>query len=149
MAYKDKEKARAAKNASYAKNKDKYLETERVRRLNETDEQRVARLEYHKKYYQENKESCNASVRNSTLKRKYGISQEDYAKMHLEQNGACSICKTKNFSTKRNKMLCVDHNHETGKARALLCDTCNLLIGFAYEDESILLDAIEYIRKHK
>lgn len=148
MPYKDKEKARAAKNASYTKNKEKYLEAEKIKRQNETDEERSIRLEYHKEHYKNNKEHYATINRNCALKRKYGINQEEYNKMLISQDGKCAICETKDYSNKRNKMLCVDHNHITGQVRQLLCDSCNMLIGNANENENILYEAINYIRKH-
>ena len=149
MPYKDKEKARAAKNASYAKNKEKYLQTEKLRKQNETEEERFKRLEYHRQHYKNNKHLYTEQNRNAALKRRYGITQEDYERMSAEQNGRCAICEINEFSNKRNKMLCVDHDHITGQVRQLLCDSCNILIGNANEDENILHKAIQYIRKHK
>ncbi len=53
----------------------------------------------------------------------------------------CQIC-TKEFTR---SALCQDHHHESGQLRGTLCRSCNLLIGFAHEDEEILLSAVEYL----
>ena len=47
------------------------------------------------------------------------------------------------------KRLAVDHNHETGKIRALLCSECNQMLGKAKDSEETLLAAVAYLRKHK
>jgi len=62
------------------------------------------------------------------LKWKYGLTQAEYDAMLAEQGGVCAICKRSETKISINgtiQGLCVDHNHETGKVRALLCDECN------------------------
>jgi hypothetical protein len=75
-----------------------------------------------------------------TRKTKYGITPEEYSTMHASQNGNCAICE-KNFET-----LCVDHDHDTGRVRGLLCQSCNKFIGLAFEDISILNASIDYLK---
>lgn len=74
---------------------------------------------------------------------------KDYLKMFTEQDGKCKICG-KDFylqSEVRGKTACVDHNHSTGKVRALLCNRCNFLVG---QLESELANkAKEYIEEYK
>lgn len=74
-----------------------------------------------------------------TLKR-YGITAEDYDHMFAEQNGLCAICGRPD-----SRALSVDHDHETGKVRGLLCSKCNFLLGYADDDPEILTRAIEYL----
>lgn len=74
---------------------------------------------------------------------KHKITSDQYIKMHEEQNYKCAICK--NYP-KTTKSLCIDHNHETGYLRSLLCDPCNTMIGLAKEDPEILQAAIEYLK---
>ena len=62
-----------------------------------------------------------------------------------EQNNKCAICGKEETGGMR---LALDHNHTTGKVRALLCRNCNKMIGCAKEDISILAKAIEYLKKH-
>lgn len=69
----------------------------------------------------------------------YGIQIEQYNEMLDKQNGLCEICK---FTMEK---ICIDHNHETGHVRALLCGNCNLLLGMAHEDAWILQRAANYI----
>jgi hypothetical protein len=53
----------------------------------------------------------------------------------------CEIC-SKEFDKSK---LCLDHHHESDQFRGNLCRSCNLLIGFAHEDEEVLLSAVEYL----
>jgi|SRR3989304_6781819 len=68
------------------------------------------------------------SKRNCHLKYQYGISIEDYNDMLRNQDGRCAICGTDkpggNFTS-----FHIDHKHETGKIRGLLCMSCNRLLG--------------------
>ena len=90
------------------------------------------------------------SNRKSRLKYYYGITHEEYDKMFASQDGKCAICKqfpTKNVRAHWGGKLCVDHCHETGKVRGLLCNDCNLAIGYAKSEEN-LFAMVEYIRLH-
>lgn len=82
-----------------------------------------------------------------TLKNKFDISVEQYEKMLKEQNGACVICKQPEAN--RRQRLSVDHDHETGKVRGLLCQRCNSIIGMALENIEVLESAIQYIARSK
>jgi hypothetical protein len=74
---------------------------------------------------------------------RYRLSPEDYAAMLHRQKGVCAICK-------RAVKLSVDHEHKKKKrVRGLLCTGCNLLLGHARENITILIAAIRYLRKHK
>lgn len=68
--------------------------------------------------------------------KKYGITIEQYNLMLAAQNGVCAICK----QPEKNKNLSVDHNHATGKVRALLCEHCNRGLGH-FKDNPILCSA--------
>jgi hypothetical protein len=80
-------------------------------------------------------------------KTKFGISLNDYNKILTEQNGCCDICKI--HQSELVNTLCVDHNHETGEIRGLLCNNCNAALGFLKEKIEISLNLIEYIKKYQ
>lgn len=83
---------------------------------------------------------------NSWLKRKYGISIDDYESMLSTQGGSCKICKT---TEPRGKgTFHVDHCHGSGKVRALLCTECNMMLGLAKDNRDTLLAAIDYLDEH-
>lgn len=74
------------------------------------------------------------------LKTKYGLSYEDYLVILEKQNNKCAICGV--TPTRR---LDVDHNHETGKVRGLLCPKCNRALGSFNDNIVYLSRAIEYL----
>ena len=79
--------------------------------------------------------------KDSVLRCRYGMTLEEWNAQYERQNGRCAICGKK-------KEIVVDHDHRTGRSRMLLCRSCNLLIGYAQEDISILEAAIEYLNWH-
>jgi heterodisulfide reductase subunit A-like polyferredoxin len=78
------------------------------------------------------------------LQRKYGLSQSEYDEMNDKQAGQCAICLT----TTRKKKLHVDHEHATGKVRALLCNRCNRVVGLFAEDAGLCDAMASYMRTH-
>jgi len=85
------------------------------------------------------------AYRRSRLKYLYNITLEEYDSMLEQQNGVCFICGLTNITQR----LCVDHNHETGKVRKLLCDRCNRIIGAVYESTELLEKLKQYVINHK
>lgn len=67
--------------------------------------------------------------RRGLLRREYGITLEQYLAMLAAQGGTCAICET---APTEKKHLHVDHCHESGRVRALLCGACNTQLG-SYE----------------
>jgi hypothetical protein len=88
---------------------------------------------------------CPAKARDAHLRKKYGLSSEDYDFLLLRQGGKCACCGGP--PTTHGKLV-VDHSHQTGKVRALLCSHCNTLLGMAREDPSILKAAISFLETH-
>lgn len=82
---------------------------------------------------------------NKILK-KYGITAFDWAMHWKQQGGKCAGC-TKVLDLGQN--TCVDHCHETGVVRGLLCPRCNLAIGSLKDCEHTLHRLIAYLKKHK
>lgn len=80
--------------------------------------------------------------RKYSLKQLYGLTVADYKELWEYQEGKCAICGGVN---KSGKELFVDHNHQTGKIRGLLCMHCNHAIGKFNDDINLLQRAIEYL----
>lgn len=78
---------------------------------------------------------------NGHLKRKYGITIEEYEVMLAKQNGKCAICGQ--VAGKKN--LAVDHCHDTLKIRGILCENCNRGIGMFKHETKRLESAISYL----
>jgi hypothetical protein len=81
------------------------------------------------------------------LRHRYGLTVEEYNQMFADQNGGCAICGTHQSELKRK--LAVDHDHETGKIRGLLCSHCNAGIGQFKDNVSLMGFAIDYLNKNK
>ena len=99
-------------------------------------------LDNRKKYY--NKPENKKAMKDSYLKRTYGISLKDYNQKLIEQKHCCYICGIDELSVKNG--LVVDHNHETGDVRGLLCGKCNIGLGHFNDKEELLLKAAEYLK---
>ena len=111
--------------------------------------------EYAKKYYIKNKQRIknrqdkwrkknSKRSEDRRMQRVYGITIEDYNIMFFKQEGKCAICGV--HQSDLHKSLCIDHNHETGNVRALLCDKCNRGLGSFNDSVDLLNKAKEYLR---
>lgn len=74
-----------------------------------------------------------------TLKMKYGVTRDQFEDMIKKQDNRCAIC------LKILKKFVIDHNHETGKVRGILCWSCNTLLGMAGDDIAILKRSVKYL----
>ena len=81
--------------------------------------------------------------KSSQLKYKYGITIEQYDQMFNKQGGLCAICGASQAEI--GKTFAVDHCHETGKVRGLLCGKCNIGIGHFDHDFTKLINAAVYL----
>jgi hypothetical protein len=100
---------------------------------------------------EDRKRRLSATWRRSDLKKNFGITIHEYQEMHDAQGGVCAICgdpETKERDGKV-KWLAVDHNHDTGEVRGLLCQNCNHMIGHSRDRIEILEAAIVYLRAHQ
>lgn len=114
--------------------------------------------DYNKQYYAANRESIRATAKqkalepleidknkNAKLLFKYGITLNQYRKMLLLQNNVCAICEKEEQIDGRS--LAVDHCHNTGKVRGLLCFKCNTMVGHIDKNEEILGKTITYLEE--
>jgi hypothetical protein len=81
--------------------------------------------------------------------KQYGLSPGDYEQMLAAQDGRCAICGGTQGRADSDGALVVDHDHETGRVRALLCGLCNVGLGSMREDPAILRAAIQYLERHQ
>lgn len=102
-----------------------------------------------KKYYQKNK----VKQRERFLQSKYGITSKDYEQMLSDQDNKCAICgidadiRIVGKTGKRKQFrLAVDHDHETGRVRALLCNKCNMFVGHIENNKDILPTVLKYLQ---
>lgn len=82
------------------------------------------------------------SGRVRTLKH-FGLTLADYDRMFDAQKGCCKICDK--HQSQLNKRLAVDHCHQTGKIRGLLCNSCNRALGLFGDNKDNLKAALDYL----
>jgi hypothetical protein len=109
---------------------------------------RAARVNYREK----NRERFLEKAREVNWKVRFGITREDYDRMLKEQGGRCAVCKTTNpngptSNSNKMKNFSVDHCHQTGAIRGLLCTACNRGIGLLGDTVEAILEALRYLQK--
>lgn len=139
-----------AKREDYAKDPKRYADA--VRKSYRKHHERA--LEYHRRYREKNSEVIRKRkkeyaakhpmrLRAAHLRYKYALTLDDYARMLEEQNRKCAIC---HHHSPKEKRLAVDHCHDTGKVRGLLCDRCNRALGLLRECPDVLRAGAEYLK---
>ena len=102
-----------------------------------------ARYHWNKEY----KESTRQASVGNQLKRKFGVSTEQYIEMLEKQAYRCAICGR--HQEELDRRMAVDHDHDTGNNRELLCNNCNVGIGHLRDNPALIRKAAEYLEKHK
>jgi hypothetical protein len=91
--------------------------------------------------------------RNKQLLWTFGITLEQYEQMEANQNGLCAICRKPETeihpNSKKLRNFAVDHDHDTGHIRGLLCNSCNRALGLFNDNPDILRSAITYLENSK
>ena len=81
---------------------------------------------------------------------RYGLTPDQYDQMVAEQRGVCAICERPETRRGQHGLvlpLSIDHDHETGRVRGLLCARCNATLAFV-ENAALLNAATDYLRRH-
>lgn len=104
--------------------------------------------EFHGK--DENKsQKCQHCISAAFLRYRYNISLTQFMEMRKSQSDKCKICsidlEIEKDSSLRSKRVAIDHCHESGKVRGILCSNCNLGLGYFKDNISSLNNAIEYL----
>lgn len=105
----------------------------------------------HQAYMREYNKRNRSKTRSRHLQNRYGITLEEFNAMFAEQDGLCAVCRkpetAKWMGTDRTRPLSVDHCHETGKVRGLLCHSCNRILGLLNDDPDRLRRALAYLEE--
>jgi hypothetical protein len=87
------------------------------------------------------------NVRKAQLKKLYNTTPGRYDELFEKQQGVCAICSESEKGSR--DYLCIDHDHNTGFIRGLLCHDCNIGIGKLKDNIELLKSAIWYLEKSK
>jgi len=119
-------------------------------RLGKSSNSGATRSKYCPWHYAEQKHGMTKTEYEKHIKlvRKYGISLQDFKDLLNEQDGTCAICAI-DMTAGNSKYATVDHDHDTGEVRGLLCQRCNRqLAGLeALFKKQILVKAMRYLAK--
>jgi hypothetical protein len=91
--------------------------------------------------YRERHPELKLQAQSNHRKRTYGLSDEQYDALYRAQGGLCAACGGQ-------EKLVVDHDHATGKVRALLCHGCNAALGYVQESQERLQLLVRYLNKY-
>ena len=96
--------------------------------------------------YKKNNPNTSKNKKSEKLKLRYGITYEYWESMRKKENFSCMICGI--TEDEIGKKLDVDHCHNTGKVRGVLCNPCNTTLGHAKDNIAILEAAIDYLKNY-
>lgn len=110
-----------------------------MRRIKTKEERSAA----HKKWRTNNPKA--ADKRDERNLKVHGLTMEEFKSMSKAQNDVCAICSKPHDESSMFKRLHVDHCHDTGKIRGLLCSRCNTALGLFKDDVQVMQKAIDYL----
>lgn len=154
-AKKNPERIRASKRRYMEKNKERVYAQRKAWRVENREKVNAAK----RKWETENPEkhamqrvrtrlkNQNGYIRRS-LSFHYDITMEAYDSINKIQGGLCAICRTRRITAKSSRLF-VDHDHEKGHVRGLLCHYCNAGLGYFNERIDVLKRAISYLDEHQ
>ena len=93
----------------------------------------------------ENKDKRKIIVQKNNYKKRYGLTIQQKQQLIDLQEQKCAICKD---NLKDTHDVCVDHDHQTGAVRGILCRKCNLGLGHFEDNTSLLKSAVKYLKKY-
>lgn len=132
--------------AAYCKPCDRERKLESNARVKARDPEawRERRRGYVRAYRERHPDRVAESERKRNLRLKFGITVEEYNALLEKQGGVCGICE----DPPTVKALAVDHHHDTGVIRGLLCSNCNTALGLMKDDLDRLERAVNYLREN-
>ena len=121
------------------------IETQRIAYATKP-ERREKVIASSKAYAKSNRAKIKEQHRAAALRREFGLEVDVYGAMVISQKGCCAICERPPMD---GKSLRVDHDHQTGQIRRLLCGRCNLGLGHFADDPFLLTKAAQYVLSHR
>jgi hypothetical protein len=136
---------RAEDQREYYKANPEKFKAYKARARNETVEERDARIQRRRAEAPANRRIASWKWH---IRKTLGATAEQYEQMYTAQSGKCAICGTADPGGKRARFS-IDHCHDTGVIRGLLCVSCNSGLGYFKDDIPRLEKATEYLKGHK
>jgi len=90
-----------------------------------------------------------AKTENLRLIKTYGLSFDQFNELFTVQGGRCAICDRHQTELPGKARMHIDHDHETGQIRGLLCFKCNSAVGNLDDDPARMLRAVKYLETHR
>lgn len=85
-------------------------------------------------------------LRGRHIRKTYGLTEEQVSQIFENQEGLCAICSTlMEVAGRGRNRACIDHDHETGRVRGLLCGLCNVGLGCLRDSPQLLRNATQYL----
>lgn len=147
------ERRKASKAAWMAKHRDEWIAKRREGTAARAAQAKASKAKWEKAnpdkvYVQRLRQRIKAQLRalSRELRLNYRVSFDEYMAIWEMQGGVCAICRSEQ-TVGRSKRLAVDHDHATGKLRALLCVKCNSAIGYFDENPALLRRAADYCER--
>lgn len=143
MPYASPEARRAYMNAYNDRNREKTREWHRQWQANNPGRLKAYRRTYHAKRLENDLEGVRAKQRSNEIRLRYGLTPSDFDEMVATQGNRCAICGNEPVD---GKVLHIDHDHESGAVRGLLCGHCNRAIGLFRDNADVIEMAAAYLR---
>lgn len=98
-------------------------------------------------WYLDNRDHAIATQRNTKMLKAYGLTVSAYNTLSEAQGHRCAVCNEPETVARGDRVmfLAIDHCHNTGRIRGLLCSNCNRAIGLLKDNVDVLRKAIDYL----
>lgn len=146
---KNPEQIKATQRKWNEANKDKLKEDKRIwhKEQMKDPEYRKRNRDRAQAWAKHNPERHAQLARSGWLRRKYGIDAEEYDRRLQLQGGGCALCCSKEVGLPQRTFFFVDHDHETGRVRGLLCNKCNLGLSMFRDQPEVMRRAALYLER--
>lgn len=140
-----KERTRLRMKEWRKQNREKLREYQRKWVFNNAESVKEYQKLYSAEYRAQPDKQFEAWLRNL---RRYNLTPSSFNELWAAQEGKCAVCDGTLLPRGREKMsACIDHNHETGEVRGLLCRQCNAGIGHFQDSPALMKSAVGYLKK--
>ena len=144
MPYKTKEAQAEYRRQYWEKNKERLTEYRRAW----LDRNREKVTANQRARYKADPEKYRKYFRDHRIKKVYRLTELEYSRLVSEQDGKCGICgKPPSGTWHGDRMLNVDHDHQTGAVRGLLCNKCNRGLGILGDTVERITAVLKYLER--